>query len=99
MKRENGILEKLVKRQTIQARSVSGNVVKTAGRYVSLTAPSVDGYEFVCWVYATTNGWTGYVSPSSPVKATTNFYVQYSSSPSTDSGSITGIALYRPISS
>ena len=75
-------------------RTVTGSVVKTAGRYTQLSAPTVDGYSFVAWVYAITNGWTGYVSPSNPTLATVNFYVQYSSSPSTDSGSISGIALY-----
>lgn len=75
-------------------RTVTGSVVKTAGRYAQLSAPTVDGYSFVAWVYALTNGWTGYVSPSNPTLATVNFYVQYSSSPSTDSGSISGIALY-----
>lgn len=91
------ILSKLATKATtppVIVRSVNGNVVKTAGRYTSLTAPTVAGYTFVCWVYATTSGWTGYVSPATPTAAATNFWVQYSSSPSTDTGGITGFAIY-----
>ena len=92
------ILDKLADKATTPAiimRSVNGDVQKTAGKSVQLAAPTVTGYTFVCWVYATTNGWTGYVSPANPSIATVNFYVQYSASPSTDTGGITGFALYR----
>ena len=98
MTREFNILKELSNKAitpSVIMRSVNGEVVKTAGRYVQLSAPTVEGYTFVCWVYATTDGWTGYVSPSNPTMGTVNFYVQYSSSPSTGTGGITGFALYR----
>lgn len=98
MSRLGTILDKIATKVVaaqVRTGKTSGNVVKTAGRYVSLTAPDIDGYTFVCWIGVSTNSWTGYVSPSNPLLQTTNFYVQYSASPSTSTGGITAYALYR----
>ena len=78
-------------------KKVDGSVQKTAGKYTQLQAPAVSGYTFLCWVCATTNSWTGYVSPSNPTMSSVNFYVQYSQSPSTATGSISGFALYYKV--
>lgn len=88
-------LETKVAAAQVRTGSVTGNIVKTAGRSVSLTAPDITGYTFVCWIMCTTNAWTGYVTPSNPTLKTVNFYVQYSASPSTSTGGITAFALYR----
>ena len=98
MNRLYDILDDLATRAkttTLITRSASGSVVKTAGRYGSLTAPTVDGYDFLCWIWAAPSGWSGVITPSNPTLATVNFYVQYSSSPSTASGDFNGVALYQ----
>lgn len=98
MSRPYNILDKLVNKAIkppIVTRIVTGNIVKTAGRSVTLTAPSVEGYTFVCWVTAITNGWTGYVSPANPTLASVGFWVNYVASPTTSTGEISAIALYR----
>lgn len=76
-------------------RQVNGSVAKTAGRYTGLTAPSVDGYTFVCWICCVPGGWTGVITPTNAYTQTVNFFVQYSASPSTSNGNVSAFALYH----
>lgn len=48
--------------------SVTGN---TRGNMGSVTAPTVNGYEFICWISVFSNGWVGSPYASSPTSKTT----------------------------
>ena len=80
---------------TIVSRTVRGSVVKTVGRYGTVTAPTVEGYDFLCWIWSAPAGWVGVITPSSPILVTSNFYVQSVQSASTASGDFNATALYQ----
>lgn len=62
----------------IYAKEFSTTVGKTKGSHASVTAGSVSGYTFICWVNVMTSGWVGSCYIQSPLKATTNIWVSAS---------------------
>ena len=42
--------------------------------HVALTAPTVTGYRFVCWVGVTTNGWVNWVNIEHYDRVSTNIW-------------------------
>ena len=88
-------LSSKVNTATVRVELKDANVVRQTGKYVSVTAPTVSGYTFVCWLCATTNSWAGYVTASTPRSATSNFYVQWVNASTSSTGQITCYALYR----
>ena len=92
----NGIMQhRVIPRNLVHARAVTANINKAFGNYVSVTAPSVSGYKFLCWAQVATNGWVGYVYPSAPLSATCNMWNATTGLSGT--GRIDCIALYIPI--
>lgn len=79
---------------TVYAKIVSATINRAYANYVSVTAPSVDGYKFLCWAQVSTNGWVGSVYPSSPLSATCNMW--NASTGQTGTGNIDCLALYVP---
>lgn len=65
---ETGIKNPIIVRWT------EGSIGLTFGSNVQLTAPTVTGYTFVCWVGASTVGWVGNVHPRSYEQPTTTFW-------------------------
>lgn len=79
---------------TVYAKTVSASIGKAYASNVSVTAPSVDGYKFLCWAQVATNGWVGSVYPSAPLSATCAMWT--ASSGLSGTGNIDCLALYIP---
>lgn len=77
----------------IYAKEFSTTIGKTNGSHASVTAGSVSGYTFICWVNVMTSGWVGSCYIQSPLKATTNIWVGASASTS-GTGQADACALY-----
>lgn len=43
----------------LKTSKITVSINKTSGSSVSITAPSVSGYSFVCWIGCATSGWVG----------------------------------------
>lgn len=76
------------------ANIVSFNIGRARSSHVSVTAPNVTGYTFVCWGEVATNGWVGGVYPADPTSQTSNFWVAVSDGQTT-SANVRAVAIYR----
>ena len=74
-------------------RVATVTVGKVFGSYVSLSAPSVSGYTFLCWVGSATTGWVGATYIESMNSASTRIWVS-ASTESSGTGSVNAWALY-----
>lgn len=74
-------------------RVTTVTVGKVFGSYVSLSAPSVSGYTFLCWVGSATTGWVGGTYIESMNSASTRVWV-CASTESSGTGSVNAWALY-----
>ncbi len=73
----------------------STNIVKAWNKSATLTAATVEGYDFYCWVYFWTSGWVGNVYCASPTSATTTVWNSTYGLTGTDQGTVMGIAIYK----
>lgn len=81
----------------IRVRNVTGTVVKTKGKSARLTAPTVDGYQFMFWATCYTTGWIASMYAQEPQNQSTNFWVAaINGNDSTASGTFGAIAVYCP---
>lgn len=74
-------------------RVATVTVGKVFGSYVSLSAPSVSGYTFLCWVGSATTGWVGGTYIESMNSASTRVWV-CASTESSGTGNVNAWALY-----
>lgn len=74
-------------------RLATVTVGKAFGSHVSLSAPSVSGYTFLCWVGSTTTGWVGGTYIESMNSASTRIWV-CASTESSGTGDVNAWALY-----
>lgn len=75
------------------ARLVSATINRAYGGYVSITAPTISGYTFVCWAAVATDGWVGSCYVENPLAVTTNIW--NASTGQGGSGLVHATALYR----
>lgn len=73
-------------------RNVTGTINKAHGGVVGMTAPTISGYSFVCWVQGVTTGWVGSISPADPRANPSKFWNATTGQSGT--GNITCTALY-----
>lgn len=78
---------------TFITRLATVTVGKNFGSYVSLSAPSVSGYTFLCWVGSATTGWVAGTYIESMNSANTNIWV-CASTESSGTGDVNAWALY-----
>ena len=74
-------------------RLATATVGKNLGSYVSLSAPSVSGYTFLCWIGSATTGWVGGTYIESMNSASTVVWV-CASTESSGTGDVNAWALY-----
>ena len=74
-------------------RLATVTVGKNLGSYVSLSAPSVSGYTFLCWIGSATTGWVGGTYIESMNSASTRAWV-CASTESSGTGDVNAWALY-----
>lgn len=43
----------------LKVASVTKSIGKASGSHVAISAPTVSGYTFVCWLGSATSGWAG----------------------------------------
>lgn len=79
--------------KTFTTRLATVTVGKIFGSYVSLSAPSVSGYTFLCWVGSATTGWVGGTYIESMNSASTRIWV-CASTESSGTGGVNAWALY-----
>lgn len=79
--------------KTFATRLATVTVGKVFGSYASLSAPSVSGYTFLCWVGSATTGWVGGTYIESMNSASTRIWVS-ASTESSGTGSVNAWALY-----
>ncbi|MBQ1296915.1 MAG: hypothetical protein IIY21_22915 [Clostridiales bacterium] len=79
--------------KTFTTRVATVTVGKVFGSYVSLSAPSVSGYTFLCWVGSATTGWVGGTYIESMNSASTRIWV-CASTESSGTGNVNAWALY-----
>ena len=89
----NKFLE-VLSRRTVYAQVVSTTINKAYGSNVHVTAPTVSGYQFLCWAQVTTNGWVGSAYPSTPLNQSSPIWI--ASSGQSGTGQIDCLALYVP---
>lgn len=75
------------------ARLVSAKINRAYGSNVSITAPTISGYTFVCWVAVATDGWIGSCYVQNALAVTTNIW--NASTGQSGSGTVNATALYR----
>lgn len=82
---------------TVHAELVNANINKAYSGHVSVTAPNVSGYQFLCWAQVATDGWVGTVYPSAPMSQTSDMWNALTgASGQTGTGLIHCLALYIP---
>lgn len=79
----------------ITTRVVGATIGKVPGSSVSVTAPAVSGYTFVCWFAHPTSGWIGSVYSANPTNATTTLWNVATSGGGSGTGDVNSYALYR----
>ena len=80
--------------QPIKVEYQSGTITRTLGSRTILTAPTITGYKFVCWIHVSTHGWFGSVYPEIGNSQTTNFWLAASPNAPGTNGAIRAWALY-----
>lgn len=81
----------------LRLRKVTGNIQKTLGKSASLSAPNVDGYQFMFWTSVYTTSWVASIYPQDPQSQQTNFWVAaVNGAQSTSTGGFGAIAVYTP---
>ena len=78
----------------LTTRQVTKSIQARNGGYVSVQAPSVSGYTFLCWLQPATSGWCGACYMENPAQANTNVWVGSTQNNSWN-GSVLCTALYR----
>ena len=78
----------------LTVRLVETTINKGLGSGTYITAPTVSGYKFVCWIAVATIGWIASVSPSATTDQTSAVYVTANQGATTGTGTIRGNALY-----
>lgn len=76
----------------IVIRYVGTSIGKTAGSHVAITAPTVSGYTFVCWVATATSGWVASTYVANPTAASTDIW--NTTTNGTGNGNVNAYALY-----
>lgn len=80
--------------QPIKVQYASGTITRTLCYKTTLTAPTITGYTFVCWIHVSTHGWFGSVYPEIGNSQTTNFWLAATPGPNGQNGEIRAWALY-----
>lgn len=94
VKKDGTVLTEL---KPIRIRIVTGKVVKAKGKSARLTAPTVDGYQFMFWTSCYTTGWIASMYAQEPQSQSSNFWVvAINGSDSTANGDFGAIAVYCP---
>lgn len=89
------ILDKVIPlKPPVHIEIVFAEISRAFAGNVKVTAPSVDGYQFLCWAQVATNGWVGSVYPATPNTAACDMWNATSGQSGT--GSIRCLALYIP---
>ena len=89
------IQHRVIPRDLVKTQLVSANINRAFSNYVTVTAPTVSGYKFLCWAEVATNGWVGNVYASAPSSAKCNMWNATTGQSGT--GRIDCLALYIPV--
>lgn len=88
------LLAKILKQldTPLKVASVSRSIGRTAGSHVGISAPTVSGYTFLCWLSSATSGWVSATYISEPMNANSNIWSTTTNG--TGTGTVIAYALY-----
>ena len=55
--------------------NVTGTIKEKNAEHASVTAPTKEGYKFLCWLYVISEGWIGNMYFENPTYTSTNVWV------------------------
>ena len=67
-------ITKLNPATSFTTRQFNVSISKEGRKSASITAPTVSGYTFLCWLQPATNGWVSSVYTENPTSASTNIW-------------------------
>lgn len=76
----------------LKVASVTKSINKASGSSVAISAPTVSGYSFLCWISSATSGWVGATYVQNITSANTNIWVAAPNLSGT--GDVIAFALY-----
>lgn len=76
----------------LKVTSVTRSINKASGSHVSISAPTVNGYSFLCWISSATSGWVGATYVQTITSQNTNIWVAAPNLSGT--GDVIAFALY-----
>lgn len=88
------LIAKILKQPTVKCQLVQASINKAFGNHVAVNAPTIDGYNFLCWAQVATIGWVGSVYPSAPQSINCDMWNATTGQSGT--GTIDCLALYVP---
>lgn len=88
------VLTKMLKQldTPLKVASVSKSIGRTAGSHVDISAPTVSGYTFLCWLSSATSGWVSATYISTPMSASSSIWSATTNGSGT--GTVIAYALY-----
>lgn len=78
----------------LTVRSTTATITRANASGSTISAPTVTGYTFLCWLSAVSTGWIGNIYIESPTQATSNIWSANYGYNDPDSGNVTAFALY-----
>ena len=76
----------------LKVSSVTKSIGKASGSSVAISAPTVSGYSFLCWISSATSGWVGATYVQNITSQNTNIWVAAPNGSGT--GNVIAFALY-----
>ena len=76
----------------LKVTSITKSIGRTAGSNVYISAPTVSGYTFLCWLSSATSGWVSATYISDPLNANTSIWSATTNG--TGTGTVVAYALY-----
>lgn len=86
---------RVIPRNIMTTRQKNVQIKKTTGSSLAITADTVSGHTFVCWLQPATSGWIGSVYVEDPTVTSTKIWVSGVGSQSTQTGAVRITALYK----
>ena len=96
MSRPYSIINKVIKdtKNPLKFATLSTQIPRTLQSRISVTAPEVAGYTFLCWIAAVTTGWIGTCYFESPQSKTSSVWVAANPGGATSSSGLVCHAMY-----
>ena len=86
---------RVIPRDIMTVRQVTTTVNKTGGVSANITAPTVSGFTFVCWLQPATTGWVGAPYVENPMNSTSRVWQFNNTMFTSGAGNVTVTALYK----